>query len=151
VRSDNPKTREFLLRSISRVTINTARAFGIAESMLPEITEIDAPAPPNINNPALRDRLSRVWTEKLGPGVIDTNYRRGSMVAEDFVRFAIDPPIPYVYFKVGGTPAAELAESERTGIPVPFNHSPLFKVDEETAIKAGVKATVVALVEVLRR
>jgi len=73
------------------------------------------------------------------------------MGAEDFNSFTSDPYIPSVYYKVGGTPVAELTAAKKNGTRIPGNHSPLFKVDSETAIKMGVQTTVIALLDLLKK
>ena len=56
----------------------------------------------------------------------------------------IDPPIPSVYFEVGGTPPERLASGDWAD-----SHSPLFRIDAETSIKAGVEAMTYAALAVL--
>lgn len=67
------------------------------------------------------------------------------MGAEDFPDLVnIDPPIPSVYFEVGGTPP-ELIESGEWA----SHHSPLFRIDHESSIKSGVEAMTFAALELL--
>jgi hippurate hydrolase len=67
-------------------------------------------------------------------------WQQTDMGAEDFPDLiAVDPPIPGVYFEVGGTPPERLAAGDWAE-----HHSPLFQVDHETAIKAGVEAMTLA-------
>ncbi|MES3024394.1 MAG: amidohydrolase [Pseudomonadota bacterium] len=151
VRSESAETRAMLLDAIRRVAANQARSAGMAEDMLPEVTMIDNPSPPTINDAALTSRLRKVWAEKLGSDLISADYKRQAMVAEDFPGFTSTPYIPSVYFKIGGTPAAQLAAARKSGKPVAYNHSPLFKVAAEPAIRSGVEVTVVALLDLLKK
>jgi amidohydrolase len=151
VRSEDADTRKMLLKSITRVTLNTARAYGIEEAMLPEIKTMDIPAQPTLNDAVLRQRLISLWTEKLGSSIFSTSYRKEGMGAEDFNNFTSDPYIPSVYYKVGGTLLADLIEAKKNGRRIPGNHSPLFKVDSEVAIKTSVQTTVIALMELLKK
>ncbi|MES3021972.1 MAG: amidohydrolase [Pseudomonadota bacterium] len=151
VRSESVKTRELLLNAITRVTLNTARAAGIAENMLPEIKVTDDPAAPVINDRALSARLQAAWRDKLGADIFSKDYKRAGMGSEDFVNFTTDPYIPSVYFRVGGTPAAEMELAEKSGTIVPSNHSPLFKVVPDVSIKTGVATSVVALLDLLKK
>ena len=57
----------------------------------------------------------------------------------------IDPPIPSVYFEVGGTPPAQIADGTWAE-----HHSPLFRIDPEPSIKAGVEAMTLAALELLQ-
>ena len=55
-----------------------------------------------------------------------------------------------MYFQVGGTPAAAFEREAAGGAAVASHHSPLFQVEPEPAIRTGVSATVVALLELLQ-
>ncbi len=150
VRSDNLETRNSLLEAISRVTLNTARAFGIKENMLPEVVVLDGGVQPIINDEALRQRLISAWTRRFGKEIFSSTYKRDGMYGEDFYHFTTGPYIPSVYFKIGGTPLSEINDAKTNGVSIPSNHSPLFKVDAETALKTGVKTTVIALLDLLK-
>jgi hippurate hydrolase len=74
------------------------------------------------------------------------------MGAEDFGRFALEGnQIPAVMFWLGATDANVLAESKRTGKPVPSLHSALFAPVPEPTIRAGVKAMTAAVLELLKK
>ncbi|VUD42362.1 putative hydrolase YxeP [Thalassocella blandensis] len=151
VRNDNPQTRKTLLQAIERVAVNIGRAAGLPEDKLPEVKNVDTPMPPTINDKALTQRLKTAWSEVLGSDIFDPNYQRLGMGAEDFPFFTTDPYIPSVYFKVGGTPAAAFAAEKAGGPAVPSHHSPIFKVSPEPAVITGVRATVVALLDLMPR
>ena len=151
VRSESPAVRAMLLAAIARVAANTARAAGVAESMLPEVKLVDSPSPPVINDEQLIGRLKGVWTDKLGAGVFAAGYKRTSMGAEDFGGFTREPYIPSVYFTVGGSPAALMKAAAQGGPAVPGNHSPMFAPQPDLSIKTGVAATVVALLDLMKK
>lgn len=151
VRNDNPETRELLLKAIERVAKNIGRAAGMPEDKLPEVKFADAPTPPTMNDIPLTQRLKKVWSAKMGSGIFDANYRRLGMGAEDFPFFTTDPYIPSVYFAVGGTPASDFAAEKAGGPAVPSHHSPLFKITPAPAVKTGVEATVIALMDLLQK
>ncbi len=149
VRNDNPETRDLLLKAIERVAKNIGRAAGMPEDKLPEVKFADAPTPPTMNDIPLTQRLKKVWSAKMGSSIFDANYRRLGMGAEDFPFFTTDPYIPSVYFAVGGTPASDFAAEKAGGPAVPSHHSPLFKITPAPAVKTGVEATVIALMDLL--
>lgn len=151
VRNDSWETREYLMQAIERVAINTARAAGMPEDKLPVVTISDEPTPPTVNDIPMTQRLKAVWREKLGDEAFDKNYRRLGMGAEDFPFFTTDPYIPSVYFAVGGTPKADFEREKAGGEPVPSHHSPLFKITPEPAVTKGVEATVIALMELMKK
>jgi metal-dependent amidase/aminoacylase/carboxypeptidase family protein len=151
VRSESADARKLMLDAITRVTLGLARAAGIAENMLPEIKVTDDPALPVLNDAALSARLKKAWRDKLGNAIFSPTYKRTGMGAEDFVNFTHDPYIPSVYYKIGGSPPALVAACLHGGRPIPSNHSPLFAVVADTAIKAGIETSVVALLELLKK
>ncbi|MES2321975.1 MAG: amidohydrolase [Pseudomonadota bacterium] len=151
VRSESPAVRSLLLSAIARVATNTARAAGVAENMLPEVKSVDNPSPPVINDEQLIARLKGVWTDRLGSGIFMAGYKRTSMGAEDFGGFTREPYIPSVYFTVGGTPAALMKAAAEGGTPVHGNHSPMFAPQPDLSIKTGVAATVVALLDLMKK
>ncbi len=151
VRSESPATRTKLLAAIKRVAINTARAAGLPEDKLPEVIEIDTPTPPTQNDIALTQHLKKVWNDKLGKGIFAEEKPREGMGAEDFGFFTSEPYIPSVYFQVGGTPKADFDAAEKGGPAVAGHHSPLFKITPEPAVRTGVEATVIALLDLLKK
>ena len=151
VRSESDDTRAKLLAGIKRVAENTARAAGVPEDKLPEIRHTDRPVPPTLNDKALMQRLQAVWTAKLGEGIFDRGYQRGSMVGEDYAHFIYGQGIPSVYFMVGGTPAAQVAAARAGKGTIAYNHSPLFRADAEKSVQTGVLATTTALLDLMKK
>lgn len=148
VRSENPQTRELLLDAIKRVAINTARAAGVAESMLPEVIVSAETTPPVVNDIPLAKRLKAAVQQRMPANTV-FDYKRLSMGSEDFGFFTMDPYVPSVYFKVGGTPAADFTKEKQGGPAVPSHHSPLFKISAEPAVRTGVEASVVMLLDLM--
>ncbi len=148
VRSLNPEVRTQLLTAIERIAIGTARTAGIAEDRLPEVTVSEFSFPPTFNDAPLARRLKTLLTQKMGSErLIEPN--ETGMGAEDFGFFTTTPYIPSVYFSVGGTPAADFEQAKNGGPAIGSHHSPQFKVTAEPAVRAGVEATVHALMELL--
>lgn len=154
VRNTSPETRKLLLDGIKRIAENLGRAAGLPEDKLPEVKYSES-TPPTINDPKLARRLRATWTEEMGADIMMDDafveqHRKG-MGAEDFPFFTTDPPIRSVYFSVGGTPKADIDAEAAGGPKVPSHHSPFFKISPEPAIKAGVEATVVALLDLMSK
>lgn len=146
VRSNSEPTRELLLKSIERVAINTARAAGLPEDKLPEVKVAPHRSPVTVNDPGLARRVRAAMEAKL-PATAFIDWKQTDMGAEDFQYLvSVSPPIPSVYFVVGGTPQADLDSGNWTG-----HHSPLFRIDPERSIKAGVEAMTIAAQELLGR
>lgn len=151
VRSESPATRELLLSAIKRVAENTGRAYGMPENLLPTVKMTDDPSLPVINDTALSARMRKLWTEKLGAGIFAADFKRTSMVAEDFGNFTREPYVPSVYYTIGGTPAPLLAAAAHGGPAVPGNHSPMFKVVPDVSVKTGVETGVIALLDLMKK
>jgi len=151
VRNDSLETREYLIKAIERVAVNTGRAAGLPEDKLPQVKVNDETTPPTVNDVPLTQRIKAIWRKEMGDDAFDKNYRRLGMGAEDFPFFTTDPYIPSVYFAVGGTPKSDFEREKNGGAPVPSHHSPLFKISPKPAITTGVEATVIALMELLKK
>ena len=151
VRSESAATRALLLGAIERVAKNTARASGFAEDQLPKVTLVDQPAPPTLNDVALTRRLKGVWLQAMGPAAFADEKPREGMGAEDFPQFTTAPYIPSVYFVVGGTPKADIDAAAAGKLVLPSHHSPLFKISPAPAVTAGVEATVLALLDLMKK
>ena len=154
VRNTSLETRKLLLDGIKRIAENLGRAAGLPEDKLPEVIYSES-TPPTINDGQLARRIRSQWTESMGADIMMDDafvakHRKG-MGAEDFPFFTTDPPIPSVYFSVGGTPKADIEAEANGGDKVPSHHSPFFKISPEPSIKAGVEATVVALLDLMKK
>ena len=71
------------------------------------------------------------------------------MTSEDFSEFG-RAGVPAVLLHIGAVNAAKLAESKRTGVPVPAPHSPEWLPELEPTLKGAVRAEVAALLDLLR-
>jgi amidohydrolase len=150
VRNTSLETRKTLLDGIKRIAENMGRVAGLPEDKLPEVTVSNESVPPTINDTQMAQRLRKVWVANMGKDIISHKPNKG-MGAEDYPFFTTDPYVPSVYFVIGGTPEADFAAAEAGGTPVPSHHSPLFKVTPEPAVSSGVRATVLALLDLMPR
>ena len=150
VRSDSPETRQKLLDGIRRVAENIGRAAGLPEDMLPEVVHTGESTPVMVNDEELAARLNGVFRAHFGPDQFQRQPRTG-MGAEDFPYFTnVEPPVPGLYFQVGGT-AQEAFDAARTGgPPVAGHHSPFFKIEPEPSVKVGTEAMTIAVLELLK-
>ena len=146
VRANTEMTRELLLNSIERVAIQTARAAGVPEELLPIVDIYEDGAPTTTNDAALAQRVRTAMVDKMGADALFP-YKQTDMGAEDFPELVnVDPPIPSVYFGVGGTPIEDLESGNWAG-----HHSPLFWIAPEPSIKGGVEGMTVAALELLKK
>ena len=144
VRANNEVTRRFLLDSIERVAINTARAAGVPDDLLPDVIVYDDGAPTTTNDGDLARRVRAAIRAGMPPDTL-YEFRQEDMGAEDFPDLVnVDPPIPSVYFQVGGTPAEDLESGDWAG-----HHSGLFRIEPRGSVTAGVEAMMLAALELL--
>ena len=151
VRSYKEEVRQKILASIERIARGTAIAAGFPAELAPIVKVNDSETTPaTYNNPALTERLTAVFTKVVGPEKVIAV--PPVMGAEDFGRFALEGnQIPAVMFWLGATDPAVLAESKRTGKPVPSLHSALFAPVPEPTIRTGVKAMTAAVLELMKK
>jgi len=150
VRSESREVRQILLDGIKRVAENMGRVAGLPEDNLPQVIVSEESVPPMLNNIPLTKRLRAVWQREMGDDILLDAERKG-MGAEDFPLFVDDPYIPSTYFGVGGTDPQDFVREANGGARVPSHHSPLFKVEGEESVRLGVEATVVGLMELLKK
>lgn len=151
VRTYKAEVRDRILASIERVARGTALAAGIPESLAPIVTVSKDHAPATYNDPALTARLVPVLKRAMGDrNVISEQPVMGS---EDFGHFGLDGhSIPGFYFYVGVFDPEKVAESLKTGVPLPSNHSSLFAPPRpEPVLQAGVKAMVASVLELMKK
>jgi hippurate hydrolase len=143
VRADNYETRAKLLEGIERVAGGVARSLGVPEDKLPDvIVSKTETTPPTLNDEPTAARIQSAFRESFGDARVPPNRREG-MGGEDFAYYgAPGHGVKAVFFFVGGTPAAELAN-------VAAHHSPLFKIAPEPSITTGIEAMVVGALTLL--
>ncbi len=136
VRSDDPETRLKLLDGIDRIAAGVAQSLGVPKDKMPEVIRSKTQTtPPTINDAETAGVIRAAFVERFGDRVVDMP--RTGMGAEDFAYFiAPETGVKGVYFSVGGTNAKDADAA-------PSHHSPLFKIEPEPSVKAGVEAMVV--------
>jgi amidohydrolase len=149
LRSYSDKVRAHTVEAIKRICRGEAIAAGLPDELMPVVTVIEDEATPSTyNTPALNARLHTALTNWLGADrVLPTSAEMGG---EDFSFFGrTTEHVPLCLFRVGAADPAKVAESERTGVPLPSLHSSKFAPIPEPTIKTGITATVAALLELL--
>jgi hippurate hydrolase len=149
VRSYTDETRAILLDGIRRIAAGQARAMGMPEDRLPEVSVKDEFTPALYNDPELTARLVAVLQRELGADrVVQVEPVMGG---EDFSEFGrTEPKIPIAYFWLGAVDPARFAEATAAGTSLPSLHSPLFAPLPEPTIRTGVQAMTAAALELLR-
>jgi len=150
VRSYKPEVRRHLLDAIRRIARGVAVSAGVPDDELPVVVvNEDEFTPATYNDPALTDRLVKVFERTLGAD--NVTRMDPVMGGEDFSQYALpDHEIPSFLFWLG-TVSPERAEAARTtGVSLPSLHSSQFAPAPEPTIATGVLATTSAILELMK-
>lgn len=148
LRAFDDKVMTQLVASIGRMCGGLAQAAGVPADRLPVVTITSESIPVTNNDPALTRRLTATFNEWFGTNRVTlTPPITGG---EDFSEFGrTEHRVPICLWWVGATDPAQFAESERTGVPVPSNHSATFAPVPEPTLKACVTSMTAAVLELL--
>ncbi len=145
VRAFTEPVRQRVLAAIARIAKAEAQAANAPRE--PRIEVRGGSTNPVINDPALIERLSIALRKAMGADhVIEMPAK---MTSEDFSAYGL-AGVPSALLHIGAVAPAKLAESKRTGVPVPAPHSPGWLPDLEATLKAAVLAETSALLDLLR-
>jgi amidohydrolase len=139
--------RDEILADIRRTANGLAAAYGIPADRMPTVTVTES-APVTDNNPALAERVSAAAAAALGNDHVLT--ADPVMGSEDVGLFSLDGKIPTVMYWLGAADPEKLADSKKTGVPLPSLHSALFAPDYTLAIPAGVTAMTAIALDILK-
>ena len=146
LRAFDDKVMAHLVASIRRICGHLAQAAGLPDDRLPVVTLTSESVPVTNNDPALTRRLTGMFTEWFGTNRV--MLRPPTTGGEDFSEFR-RPGVPICIWSIGATDPAKIAESERTGVPVPSNHSATFAPVPELTLKACVTSMTAAVLELM--
>jgi amidohydrolase len=151
VRTYKADVRERVLAAIERIAKGCATAAGLPSDKMPTVSVLrDLFTPATYNNPELTKRLVAVWKKTLG----DKNVELvdPTMGGEDFSEYSLpDHSIPAVDFHVGAVAPEKIAESNKTGTPLPSLHSSKFAPVPEPTIRVGIIAMTSAVLDLMKK
>jgi hippurate hydrolase len=152
-RAYSDAVRDKIVDSLQKMALGVAIANGLPPDRMPIVTVSRTEVTPvTYNDAALAARLKPVFVAALGAGsVVDWHAEMGS---EDFGLFGLpDDPhrIPAFFLRIGASNPGKLAESQRTGIPVPGLHSALFAPVASPTIRTGVLAMSAAVLDLMKK
>jgi amidohydrolase len=143
VRTFDAQVRKRVLEAIARVAKGEAAAAGAPrEPLIERVSGGEAV----YNDPELTSRLAAALKKGMGQGTVVE--MPAKMTSEDFAEYG-RAGVKAVLLHIGAVDAAKLAESRRTGIPVPAPHSPQWAPVIEPTLKAAVQAETIALLDLL--
>ncbi|MGH9392942.1 MAG: amidohydrolase [Terriglobales bacterium] len=137
VRTYKEDVRQRILASIKRMAAGIALADGLPASQPPEVSVYEY-TPALYNDPALSAKLGAALEHALGASHVVR--LKPVMASEDFGAFGLDRTIPLFDFNLGAVSAQALADSARTGVPLPSLHSSKFAPLPAPTISTGVFA-----------
>ncbi|MEO6003228.1 MAG: amidohydrolase [Opitutus sp.] len=151
LRSYSDTVRAHTIEAIKRICRGEAIAAGVPEDRMPIVNVIEEEGTPaTYNNPELTRRIRGSLTQWLGADHVVTI--DPEMGGEDFAHFGLTTEkVPICLFRVGAVDPAKLAESQRTGVPLPSLHSNRFAPVPEPTIKTGVTALTGAALDLLKK
>ena len=151
VRTYKADVRERVLAAIDQIAKGIATAGGVPPERGPIVSVAkDQFTPATYNNPELTKRLVAVWKKSLGNENVEIVYP--TMGGEDFSEYSLpDHSIPAVDFHVGAVDAEKVAESKKTGKPLPSLHSSKFAPVPEPTIRTGIVAMTAAVLELMKK
>jgi amidohydrolase len=151
LRSYSDAVRQHTIEAIKRICRGEAIAAGIPDDRMPIVTVAeDEFTPSTYNDPALTQRVRGALTAWLGADHVKTI--DPEMGGEDFSLYGRTAEhVPICMFRIGAVDPARVAESERTGVPLPSLHSSKFAPLPEPTIKTGVTAMTAVVLDLLAK
>lgn len=148
LRAFDDKVMTQLVTAVRRVCAGLAQAAGVPEDRLPVVTLTPESVPVTSNDSALTRRLTGTFTEWFGTDRVKLT--PPTTGGEDFSEFGrTGHRVPICMWWIGATDPAKFAESERTGVPVPSNHSATFAPIPEPTLKACVASMTAAVLDLM--
>ena len=149
IRSFNDDVQKQILADLKRTAEGVAMAGGVPSDRMPVVTVLAESSPVTYNDPELADRLRAVCVRVLGADNVVKS--RPEMVSEDFGLFGLNRQIPAVQMRIGAVAPEKVAESQRTGKPLPSLHSALFAPQPEPTIRTAVVVMTSAILDLMSK
>ena len=151
IRTYKKEVRDKVLAAIDRIAKGCATAAGLPPDKMPQLDmHQDEFTPAMYNNPELTKRVAAVLKVALG----DNNVvpKSPTMGGEDFCEYSLpDHSIPAFMFNVGAVDPAKVAESKKTGTPLPSLHSSKFAPVPDPTIRTGVVGMTSAVIDLMKK
>jgi hippurate hydrolase len=150
VRTYKEDVRRRMLASIERITKNIAAAAGIPDDRAPIVRASETEYTPALyNDPQLTERVAISLKKALGED--NVVQFPPIMASEDFGRYGQTQQIPSLMLWLGAIAPERVAESKKSGKPLPSLHSSLFEPLPEPTLRTGVKAMTTAVLELMKK
>jgi hippurate hydrolase len=147
LRTYSMDVRDQIVAAIKREVNGLAEGYGIPADRMPTVTIMES-TPATLNDSALAERMRASAAAVLGKERVEQ--ATAVMGSEDVGLFTLDGKIPGAMYWLGAADAGKLAESRKTGVPLPSPHSALFAPVYAPAIKTGVAAMTAMALDLLK-
>jgi len=150
IRTYKEEVRQHILASLDRIAKGIALTAGVPDDRAPIVKPSENEVTPaTYNDPALTEREAAALKTVLGAeNVVE---RPPVMGSEDFGLYGLEGhKIPTFMFWVGAIDEERIANSQKTGVPLPTLHSSLFWPVPEPTIRTAVKAMSAAVLELMK-
>jgi len=151
VRTYKKEVRDKVLAAIDRIAKGCAIAAGLPPDKMPDVhVREDEFTPATYNNPQLTKRVTAALKVALGSDKIIA--KDPTMGAEDFCAYSLpDHSVPAFMFNVGAVDPAKIAESKKTGVPLPSLHSSKFAPVPEPTIRTALIGMTSAVLDLMKK
>lgn len=151
VRTYKPETRELVLKAIPEIAKGCAMAAGFPADRMPDVTILkEESVPAMYNNPDLTKRITAALKTAVGNDNVVS--KDPTMGGEDFSEFSLaDHSIPAFDFNVGAVDPAKMADSKKSGTPLPSLHSSKFLPVAEPTIRTAIVGMSSAVLDLLKK
>ena len=146
VRTFDEQVRKHVLAAIARIAKEEAEAAGAPRKPVVGPTPDMVSSEAVYNDPDLTNRLAAALKKGMPEGSVVE--MPAKMTSEDFSEYG-RAGVKAALLHIGAVDPAKLAESRRTGIPVPAPHSPQWAPVLDVTLKAAVQAETIALLDLL--
>jgi hippurate hydrolase len=147
LRTYSMDVRDQIVAAIKREVNGLAEGYGIPADRMPTVTIAES-TPPTLNDASLAERMRASAIAALGKERVAQ--ATAVMGSEDVGLFTLDGKIPGAMYWLGAADAEKLAESRKTGVPLPSLHSALFAPVYAPAIESGVAAMTAMTMDLLK-
>jgi amidohydrolase len=138
-----------MIDDIRHTAEGVAIAYGVPADRMPIVTVSETEiTPATLNDPAFAERLRAVAVTTLGADHVVAG--RAEMGSEDFGLFSLNNTIPSVFIRLGASDSGKLADSLKTGVPLPGPHSPFFAPVYEPTLRTGVTTMTALALAILK-
>jgi amidohydrolase len=149
VRTYKKDVRERVLAAIARTARGLAEAAGVPSDRLPVVSVLAEHNDALYNDPALTARLAAVWVKAFGKDRV--RQIDPQMVSEDVGLLGLGGKIPVLQFRVGVVAPEQVKAAAASGTPLPALHSSRFAPVPEPTLGASIKATTLAVLDLLHK